>query len=189
MTVLSALRRDVTPRAGQCLLGLLALAWPLLVWLLLPYLGFWPLLACGVALACWRLPSGHRRWGLVLAVAAVALAVVGRAELGIRAWPVIVNLALLVVFAWSLRHPPSLIERLARRQEPDLPPRGVRYTRRVTQVWCLFFLMNGSIALWTALYADLRLWSLYNGGIAYFLGATLFAVEWSIRQRVRSRES
>ena len=33
----------------------------------------------------------------------------------------------------------SAIERIARLQHPDLPPEGVVYTRRVTQIWCVFF--------------------------------------------------
>ncbi|SDL17896.1 Uncharacterized membrane protein [Modicisalibacter muralis] len=169
------------------LLGLLALAWPLLVHLLLPHAPAWPLLAIAVALVCWRLPAGHKRWGIVLAACAAGLAWSGHAELGVRAWPVLINAGLLGVFLWSLYHPPTLIERLARRQEPDLPPSGVRYTRRVTQVWCGFFAINGTLSLLTALYADPALWTLYNGGIAYVLSALLFAIEWCIRQGVKRR--
>lgn len=176
-------RRRVT--AITLLLGLLTLAWPLLVHVLLPHAPAWPLLALGVALVCWRLPSGYRRWGIALALAAAGLVGSGHAALGVRIWPVLINAGLLGAFWWSLRHPPSLIERLARRQEPDLPPRGVRYTRRVTQVWCGFFAINGTLALATALYADPALWTLYNGGIAYMLSALLFAIEWCVRQRIK----
>lgn len=178
-----------TPTPATLLGAALMLAWPLLVLVLLPWMGAWPVLALAVALACWRLPAGRRRWGLALAPAALAIALAGQAELGVRAWPVLVNAGLLAAFAWSLHRPPSLIERLARRREPDLPDSGVRYTRRVTQVWCGFFLINGAIALWTALYADLATWTLYNGGIAYMLCGALFAVEWCIRQGVKRRAS
>ena len=41
-----------------------------------------------------------------------------------------------------------MIERLARLREPDLPPAAIAYTRRVTQVWCVFFAVNGAIALY-----------------------------------------
>ncbi|RTR07126.1 hypothetical protein [Halomonas nitroreducens] len=163
------------------------LAWPLLVLVLLPRLGAAPLLGLIVLLAAWRLPAAHRRWALVPCLAALAMVVLGRAELGVRAWPVAVNAGLLVVFATSLCRPPCVVERLARRQDPDLSAAGVRYTRRVTGLWCGFFLVNGSLALWTALAADLALWTLYNGAIAYALGAALFAAEWCIRQRVRNR--
>lgn len=163
------------------------LAWPLLVFTLLPRLGAAPLLGLVALLAAWRLPAAHRRWALVPCLAALAVIALGQAEFGVRAWPVAVNAVLLAVFATSLRHPPCVVEHLARRQEPDLSAAGIRYTRRVTGVWCGFFLVNGGLALWTALAADLALWTLYNGAIAYALGATLFAAEWCIRQRVRNR--
>ena len=60
------------------------------------------------------------------------------------------------------------------------------YTRRVTQVWCGFFVFNGSLALLTALYASDGVWMLYNGLLAYVLMGILFAGEWLVRQRVRA---
>ncbi len=54
-------------------------------------------------------------------------------------YPVIVNAVLLAAFAWSLAFPPSIIERLARLTEPELPASAVAYTRRVTVAWCFFF--------------------------------------------------
>ena len=68
-----------------------------------------------------------------------------------------------------------------RRREP---PSGVAYTRRVTQVWCGFFVLNGALALATALWMSDRAWALYNGLIAYGLIGLLFGVEGQVRQRV-----
>ena len=93
---------------------------------------------------------------------------------------------MLVVFATSLVFPPSAVERIARLTEPDLPPAGVAYTRRVTQVWCGFFIFNGALALVTALRMSDRAWALYNGLIAYGLIGLLFGAEWLVRQRVRA---
>ncbi len=121
-----------------------------------------------------------------LGAAALALAsVLGNALLPLKLYPVLVNSVLLVVFVYSLRHPPTVIERLARLKEPQLPESGVRYTRRVTQVWVAFFVVNGGIALATALFASDATWALYNGLIAYGLMGLLFAGEWLVRQRVR----
>jgi len=100
-------------------------------------------------------------------------------------YPLLVNVGLLAVFAISLVHPPTVIERIARFSEPDLPERAVRYTRNVTIVWCAFFVVNGAIAAWTAAFATLATWSLYNGFIAYVLMGVLFAGEWLVRRRVR----
>ncbi|MCZ6854649.1 MAG: hypothetical protein O7G86_12090 [Gammaproteobacteria bacterium] len=102
-----------------------------------------------------------------------------------RLYPVIVNLGMLAYFGWSWLHPPSAIERIARISEPDLPPHAVIYTARVTLVWCLFFVVNGTIAFYTAFWSSLEIWTLYNGLIAYLAMGLLFSVEYLIRRRVR----
>jgi uncharacterized membrane protein len=81
--------------------------------------------------------------------------------------------------------PPSIVERLARVREPDLPAAAIGYTRRVTQVWCVFFVINGSIALATALWASEAVWSLYTSVIAYILMGTLFGGEYLVRRRFK----
>lgn len=105
-------------------------------------------------------------------------------EMGLLFYPVLINVTLLILFSYSLLRPPSIIERLARLQEPELPDSGVLYTRKVTYVWCVFFLVNGSIAAVTITIGR-DWWALYNGVIAYLLMGALFLAEWVIRQRVR----
>ncbi|MBO9188848.1 MAG: hypothetical protein J7E00_03115, partial [Escherichia coli] len=95
---------------------------------------------------------------------------------------------MLAVFGGSLWSAMPIVERLARLQEPDLPEKGVRYTRHVTQIWCGFFIINGGIALFTALYADMSLWTAWNGMIAYLLMGTLMAGEWLVRRQVMKRD-
>jgi uncharacterized membrane protein len=125
-------------------------------------------------------------WWVAAAGAAVlaGLAFFANALAPLKLYPVLVNAVLLAVFAASLYWPPSAVERIARLQHPDLPPRGVAYTRKVTWMWCGFFVFNGVLALATALWADERTWALYNGLIAYVLMGLLFAGEWLVRQRV-----
>lgn len=102
-------------------------------------------------------------------------------DLSLLFYPVFVNLTLLGVFALSLTQRQSLVERLARLSHPDLPPAGVRYTRRVTQAWCVFFVLNASLALWSV-GAGKTVWAVYNGGIAYGLIGLMFTGEWFIRR-------
>ena len=64
---------------------------------------------------------------------------------------------MLAVFGGSLFAKQTVIERLARLQHPDLPPEGVRHTRRVTQIWCAFFIFNGATAAIFGRLAILRL--------------------------------
>ena len=100
-------------------------------------------------------------------------------------YPVAVNTLLFILFFSSLRARQSVVERLARLSEPDLSPAGVIYTRRVTQVWCLFFVCNGLLALYTCLKGDVALWALYNGGISYLLIGLLMGIEWIVRKRLQ----
>lgn len=100
-------------------------------------------------------------------------------------YPVLINVILFVLFGHSILYPPSIIEQIARLRDPELPPSGVAYTRKVTIVWLVFFVFNGSVALATAIHGDVALWSLYNGLIAYLLMGALFLVEFLIRRQVR----
>ena len=99
-------------------------------------------------------------------------------------YPTFVNLVLLVVFVHSLYAPPTVITRIARIREPELPESAVRYTRNVTVIWSIFFLVNGSVSLYTALWTTAETWTLYNGLIAYLAIAALMGGEWLVRARV-----
>jgi len=105
--------------------------------------------------------------------------------LAVRLNPVWISLTMLVIFGWSLYSPPSMIERFARLAQPDLPPQAVAYTRTVTVIWCVFFVLNAAIALWTALATSLQVWTLYNGLISYLLMGLLFGIEFLVRQRLQ----
>jgi uncharacterized membrane protein len=136
-----------------------------------------PMLKIGMLARCWVLAA------LVLA----ALAIWYNALLPLKLYPAMVSAAFLGIFAYSLLAPPTVIERMARGRGPELPPFVIVYTRRVTQVWCLFFLLNGSIALSTALWAPAAVWSLYTGVISYVLMGLLFAIEYLVRIQVKKR--
>jgi uncharacterized membrane protein len=132
-------------------------------------------IAFGVRTSLWTVACG-----LLLAV----LAFGSNNALPLKMYPVLVNGSLLVIFASSLRYPPTIAERIARFRDPDLPQVAVAYTRRVTQAWCVFFVGNALIAFWTALRWPDQIWFYYNGIIAYLLVGVMFAGEWMVRQRV-----
>jgi uncharacterized membrane protein len=173
-------------RAATALLWLATLLYPLAI-----YFGmgrFEPRWLALLLLALAALRALLTREPMWLAAAAgaallVAVSMLNNDGLPLKLYPVLVNAAMLAVFATSLRHPPSAIERLARLREPDLPPAAVAYTRRVTQIWCGFFVFNGAIALYTALYSSDAIWALYNGLIAYGLMGALFLGEWLVRPK------
>jgi uncharacterized membrane protein len=99
-------------------------------------------------------------------------------------YPVLVNAVMLVAFGASLVSPPTVVERIARLRDKDLPGQAIPYLRRVTAAWCVFFILNGAIALYTATASSFETWALYNGLIAYVLIGAMFAGEFLIRLRV-----
>ncbi len=172
------------------LIGLLTLIYPFAVYVGFNYFEPWKTAVMLIVLLGIKLAVSYseRHWSRPLLIAGMVycgFAIWSNDLVTLRFYPALVNAMSLLVFSWSLVSPPSLIERFARIQHPDLPPEGVIYTRRVTQVWCVFFIINGSIALATALWSSFEVWSLYNGFIAYLLMGTLFAGEYIVRLRTQ----
>ena len=170
--------------------AMLTVLYPLAVYFGINYFEPWKLAGILMVLLFIKLAISHsnNHWSRPLLMAGVlycGFAVWSNNVISLRFYPVLVNGAMLVIFSWSLRSPPSLIERLARLQHPDLPPEGVIYTRRVTQVWCGFFMVNGVIALATALWSSFEIWSLYNGLIAYLMMGILLGVEYVVRMKTQ----
>lgn len=170
------------------LLAIATLAYPVLVYVSIGHLpAHWMALLL-LTLAVGRAMTAKQKFWWIVAAGAAMLGVASMLRtdaLAVKLYPLLVNMVLLGVFTYSLWQPPSVVERLARLQEPDLPASGVQYTRRVTQVWCVFFLMNGAMAAYTAACASDAQWALYNGAIAYVLMGCVMVVEWCVRQRVR----
>lgn len=106
----------------------------------------------------------------------------------VKLYPALVNAVLLGTFGYSLLKPPTVIERFARLKHPNPPQRVIDYARAVTKVWCVFFILNGSAAVVTAMWSSDKVWALYNGLIAYVLMGSLMGIEWLVRQRSRLHE-
>ena len=170
---------------------LITLVYPLAVWLgegrVEPRILAGLLLLAGLT----RLPtlavSQVARWWLGSTILLVILTIWANVLFPLKLYPVLVNAALFAVFTYSLIVPPTAVERLARLRETDLPAQVIAYTRRVTQVWCVFFVINGVIALFTALYASSALWWFYNGFLAYLIIGLLFAGEYWVRRHFKRR--
>lgn len=178
------------------LLGLLLVLYPLLVYVGIQQLGPRVLAAILLAAALLRLllaklagqALGNSAWLLFAAAAATGLTLATGSLLGLKSYPVLVSGVLLGVFGFSLWRPPSMIERFARLQHADLPDHAIPYTRKVTWVWCGFFVVNGTIASAT-LFASDQIWALYNGLLSYILIGLLLAGEYLIRLRVQKQQN
>lgn len=142
----------------------------------------------------------------LLAIGALCIAaVLLRSILAVQLYPVGLSLAAALWCGYTLISPPSAIERLlamanasraklparlrqhiplARSGESAtssglVPPSAAQliYMRRLTLVWLAFFLLNGSIATYTAFSTTTATWALYNGFISYLLVGLLLGVE------------
>ncbi len=103
--------------------------------------------------------------------------------------PFLISLNLGFSFSYSLVYPPSMVEVFAKMNTDDLSEETIRYCRVITLIWVIFFVCNATIASLTACCADLKVWSLYNGLIAYCAIGMLFAGElcyryWRFRRYV-----
>jgi uncharacterized membrane protein len=142
-----------------------------------------------IALRLFTLDSRKSLFWIAISLLAVFGALVWMTgdEKILRAYPVLISLALFVVFAGSLVYPPPIIERLVRMRGKPLPPEAIPYLRWVTIGWSWFFIVNALVAAWTAWLMPMAWWAVYNGLVSYLLIAFLFAVEYIIRKIYQRR--
>ena len=100
----------------------------------------------------------------------------------VRLYPALMSAAGAGYGIYTLRHPPSAIERLVTLINMPVTEARRPYLRGVTRVWVIFFVANGAVALYTAVASPLSVWAFYNGFLSYLLVATLFAAEYLFRQ-------
>ena len=90
---------------------------------------------------------------------------------GLRYLPPLVLLWLAVFFGRTLRSGATpLIERIARHSNPALPAALCRYTRRLTALWCAYFVVAALLTATTPLgyaYVGLVVWT---GTVVLFVG-------------------
>ena len=127
---------------------------------------------------------------IIVLLASIALCFITGSLFILKFYPVLINLAFLFAFGITLFLPPTMIFRFANMQDKSikgsLGEKNVEvYCRKVTIVWCVFFIVNGSVAGFTIIHGSNILWAVYNGGISYILIGTLFLGEFIIRKKVQ----
>ncbi|WP_299081958.1 hypothetical protein [uncultured Paraglaciecola sp.] len=179
------------------LVGILAVLYPVIAYLGLRY-GSPNLVAGGlIAILLLRYKFGHSvmiqksyiKFFIASIVLVLGYSLITDTTGGIRFYPVATSLLFLGIFAGSLYSKQNVIERIARIREPELPPSAISYTRKVTMIWCGFFIINGAIAFYTAVYSDIVSWTLYNGFISYCIMAVIGGVEWLARKRFKYKDA
>ena len=127
--------------------------------------------------------------GLLLAAGFVCL-ITGSA-LFLKCYPVVISAIFLCAFGYTLFDRPTMVFRLATMTDKSIvgslaEKRVESYCAKVTVVWCVFFVLNGTVALITVFVHNDLLWSAYNGGISYLLMGLLFAGEFIVRKVVNA---
>jgi uncharacterized membrane protein len=151
-------------------------------------LAFAPLLILGVALV-WR-SSGM----LTAALVAVAGGLTLREfwPLFAQNFPVVVLIqqcGVYSILAFSFGR--SLVQgrvplctEFAHKIHGPLGPPELRYTRKVTIAWVIFFLLNVAVTLLLFAFAPPRIWSLFVNFLSAPLVLLMFAAEYAVRRRV-----
>jgi len=78
----------------------------------------------------------------------------------------------------------ALCTHLADKVHGPLLPHEVRYTRRVTAAWAVFFFSIAAVSILLYLLAPFRIWSIYVNFCVLPLVGAMFVAEYLVRRRV-----
>ncbi|MDE6719736.1 MAG: AMP-binding protein [Treponemataceae bacterium] len=120
------------------------------------------------------------------------LCFVANSSLFLKLYPVAVCATFLFFFATSLVSPPPIVFRFATMQDKSIlkspyKTRVENYCKKVTIIWCAFFVLNIAAAIYTAFFCSEKIWSIYNGGISYLIMGMIFAIEFFVRMKVNKK--
>lgn len=138
--------------------------------------------AVGLAVAIRRgLASLSLLFGVLL-VAGTALWWWGSAGDLIFLPPVIINIALMVLFGRTLVSGATpLVTRIASLWRGSLDQEIALYTRRVTMAWTMFFALMVVESIVLGLFAPLHVWSLFTNFLNYVFILLFFVIEYQLR--------
>lgn len=118
----------------------------------------------------------------------------------LKLYPALADLVYITIFATSLCIPPPLVFYFIEIYDKifdksmDTSIKGKltqaqveQYCRRATLAWCLFFTLDGLVAIMTVFWASDFIWGLYNGGISYAAMGLLLVGEFIILKIIEKR--
>ncbi len=119
---------------------------------------------------------------LCAGLSVVAVACVFREIEYVKAYPVIMNFAVMLFFAMSLLTKP-FVQIIGEKINGKLSDNGIRYARKATYAWVIFMFCLTSASA-TTVFLSTEIWALFNGLISYILVATMFVAEYIVRRKV-----
>jgi uncharacterized membrane protein len=181
---------ELLRQLARLLLGVVVaayLAYPFAVhWLIgagQPRPALW-LSAAALAGLCWSLPQSRWRWiGITLIAALLLVSSVAQLDmLVVFMPPIVVNLGLAGFFASTLaRGREPLISLFARLERGSLPTELSVYTRRLTWIWVIFFVVMAALSLALAVTGVRIAWVWFTAAGNYLCVAALFVGEYAYR--------
>jgi uncharacterized membrane protein len=141
--------------------------------------------------------QGKNRWMMFLSP--VLLFGIGitcllvNSSLILKIYPALSDMAYLIIFGISFFAPPPIVYNFAvlvdKSFKTSMPKERLdKYCRDMTIVWCVFFVLDGIIALTTVFLASDLVWGIYNGGISYAAMGLIFVVEFTIYKVICRQE-
>lgn len=103
----------------------------------------------------------------------------------LKLYPVAISLGFAGLFLASLNSEMTLIERMARAAGHQPSAAAPRYMVALTWAWAILLIINATISAWTALFAPLSWWTLYNGLLSYLLLGGFMLAELLYRRRYK----
>ena len=176
----------------RAVLTITLIAYPFIVYYGLLHFKFYQLTLFIAALALLRIwvlrhsSAAVIKSGLYGAIILLVLSLVAfglEAQIWLKIYPVVINLLLLLLFAQSLFADKSMIQRFAEFKEKNITEQKSKYMRKLTVIWCVFFVINALIATYTLFLSD-KAWMLYNGFISYLMIGALILGELIYRHLV-----
>ena len=107
----------------------------------------------------------------------------------LKFYPVMMSAGMGGLFIVSLSAPQCLIERFARAGGKTPPAAARGYLRQLNLYWGVLLLSNGLISAYTAAFASLATWTLYNGLISYLVIASFVVIELGYRRYYKKRHN
>lgn len=104
-------------------------------------------------------------------------------DLMVKLIPIFIQISLMLFFGKTLlkERGPTLIERFASLDFPDIPPALSRYCRKFTIIWTAFFALNTIACIVLALFFPVVWWAFYTGVVIFLLTGLLMMTEYIMR--------
>ena len=130
---------------------------------------------------------GSSFWNSLLLFVIGAVSLLINSTMIPKLFPVFINIILLNTFGITLFQPPVMIYRFAVLADKSIPKslgqkKIAAYCYKVTVIWIVFFIINGSIAALTIFYGSDLIWAIYNNAVAPVLIGILFTGEFIVRK-------